>query len=190
MQNDGFGMPSVLYAPLPFAILMTLALGIGGACIGLLPGVNTFDVTLSGAGAPWIGLIVVVGIAGVWYAVLLHRGYTLPWLAGIIAVSVGLALLVNALVLNTLAPELPDTTIGALGMGWLLGAVLGFIGLLGKQFVSSTLLSTLMGAFIGGLGGMIISFEGLLIMGVMYGAIGTLAGGTAALIKSRILKLF
>ncbi|MBN2471992.1 MAG: hypothetical protein JXN59_14825 [Anaerolineae bacterium] len=182
-QRNDFGLPDFLYAPLPFAVLLVLALGAGSAFLGLYPGVNTHDVTLSGAGAPWIGLLVLVAFAALWYRAILHRGYSLPWMAGIVVLAIGLALAVNALALDVLLPDYPDALIGGLGMVALLGGLLLLMGFLFEGFVLCVLMGTLMGIFVGVLAGFALGFEYVLMMVAIYGPIGALLGSIGGLLR-------
>ncbi len=178
-----FGLPGVLGGPWPVTILLVLALGVGSAVIGLIPGVNTHDVTLSGAGAPWIGLVVLLAVAAVWYWRELRHGYPLPWMAIIVAAAVVLALLVNTLALDTLAVEQPDAFIGGMGLGWLMGGLLFLMGFLFEGFALSLLMGVLMGVFLGVLAGFVISFDAVLIMVGIYAPLGVLAGGLAGILR-------
>lgn len=178
-----FGLPGALAEPLLVMVLLVLSLGVGSAAIGLLPGVDTHAVTLSGAGAPWIGLVVLGIVAALWYGRELRRAFSLPWMAGIAAAAVVLALLANSLALDSLAVDQPDALIGSLGMGWLLGGLLLLMGFLFEGFTVSLLMGVLMGILLGVLLGFVISFDAVLIMVGIYGPLGGLAGGLAGTLR-------
>jgi hypothetical protein len=182
-QRNAFGLPDSLYAPVPFAVVLVVALGAGSGFLGLYPGVNTHTATLSGEGAPWIGLIVLLAVAGLWYWRVLHNGYALQAMALIVAGAVIVDLLVNSLALDVLATEEPDAFIGGLGLALLLGGLLLFLGLLFEGFVPSVLMGALMGLFLGGLAGFPVGLTAMLIMAVIYGPIGALAAGFGGLLR-------
>jgi hypothetical protein len=130
---------------------------VGSSFIGLFPGVNTRSATLSGAGAPWIGLIVLLAIAGVWYWRELHNGYSPLGMGVIVACAVAIALLVNTLSLQVLVVRQPDAFIGGLGLGLLFGGLLFLMGFLFKGFMLSVYMGAIMGLFLGGLAGFVIN---------------------------------
>ncbi|MCA9909358.1 MAG: hypothetical protein KC519_11965 [Anaerolineae bacterium] len=182
-QRNDFGLPDSLYAPLPLALVLILALGVGSSFIGLLPGVDTQTATLSGAGAPWIGLGVLLVSAGVLYGRVLHNGYAPLWMAVIVACAVVIALLINTLALDVLVVEYPDAFIGGLGLGWLFGGLLILAGFLFDGFVLSVLMGVVMGLLLGGLAGLPIGFEAMVLLMFVYGPIGALAGGLAGMLR-------
>jgi len=186
-QND-FGLPDAVYAPLPFAVVLVLALGVGSSFIGLFPGVDTHTATLSGLGAPWIGLLVLLAVAGLWYWRVLHKGYAPSGMAIITLCALVIALLVNTLALDVLAVEYPDAFIGGLGLGLLFGGLLLLIGFLFEKFVLSVLMGLLMGLFLGVLAGFAIGFEAILLLIFIYGPIGALAGGLAGMLRPMLVR--
>lgn len=188
-QRNTFGLPDRLYSPLPFAATAATALGMGGGFLGLLPGVNTQQATLSGQGAPWIGLMIVMIVAGLWTGHALRHGYSPLGLAIIVALALVFALGITALSLDILVVDMPDAFIGGLGLAFLFGPLLLAIGLLFDGFVLSIYMSAFMGALLGGLAGFPVSLSGLLLMAVIHAAIGGLAGGLAAIIRSGIRQL-
>lgn len=190
-QRNDFGLPNALYAPGPVAVMLVLGLGVGSGFLGLFPGANTHEMTLSGVGAPWIGLVILLAIAGLWYWQVFHNGYSRLAMGAIVGVACVVAVLISTLTLDVLVDENPDAVVGALGaMGWIIGALLLMMGLLFEWFIVSLLMGALMGLLIGllvsfGLGGSYIP-----IMMVVYGSIGILAGGLGGLLRPVLLRAF
>jgi len=185
-QRDDFGLPGALYAPLPVAILLVIALGLGCAFVGLFPGVDTRDVTLSGAGAPWIGLLVLSVVSMFWQLTTLKYAFSSLWVGIMLAVSVVLVVGVSLISVNVLAEEWPDPFIGGMGILWLLGGLLLLMGFLFDGFLLSLLMGAMMGAFLGVMSAFVISFEAVLIMVAIYLPVGALAGGIAGALKPLI----
>lgn len=188
-QRSTFGLPDRLYSPLPFAAVAVTTLGVGGGLLGLLPGVNTQEATLSDWGAPWIGLMIVLIVSGVWTGHALRHGYSPLSLAIIVAFALVLAVGINSLSLDVLVEAMPDTFIGGLGLSFVFGPLLLAIGLIFDGFILSVYMGTFMGVLLGGLAGFPISFSSLMLMAVMYGTIGGLAGGLAAVVRSQVKRL-
>lgn len=188
-QRNTFGLPDRLYSPLPFAVIAITTLGVGGGFLGLLPGVNTQEAALSDRGAPWIGLIIVLIVAGVWIGHALRHGYAPLSLAIIVALAWVLALGITRLSLDVLVEAMPDAFIGGLGLAFLFGPLLLAVSLIFDGFILSVTMGTVMGALLGGLAGFPISFSSLLLMAAIHGTIGGLAGGMAAVLRSGIRRL-
>lgn len=188
-QRNNFGLPDALYAPLPFGVLLAAALGAGCAFIGLYPGVSTLDATLSGVGAPWIGLGLLLLLAALLYWRALRHAYAPLPLALIVGAALLLDLLVNALALDLLLPEQADALIGGLGLLPMISGLLLLLGLLFEGLVLSTLMGTLMGALLGGLMGFVLSEAALLIMLLIYTPLGALAGLLGGLLRPLLLRL-
>ncbi|MCA9888322.1 MAG: hypothetical protein KC546_08110 [Anaerolineae bacterium] len=189
-QRNSFGLPDALYAPLPIALLLIIGLGIGSSFLGLYPGVDTHEVTLSGAGAPWLGVVILLVIAALWYGVILHRGYSLLMMGLIALIAALLSVAVTQLSLDTLAPEYPDTFIGGLGMVFLIGAVTLLVGFaMEGNFILSLLMGAFMGLFMAILAGFILGFEAILIMMLMYGSTGIIIGGLSGLLRLLYMRL-
>ena len=189
-QRNSFGLPDALYAPLPIALLLIIGLGIGSSFLGLYPGVDTHEVTLSGVGAPWLGVVILLVIAALWYGVILHRGYSLLMMGLIALIAALLSVAVTQLSLDTLAPEYPDTFIGGLGMVFLIGAVTLLVGFaMEGNFILSLLMGAFMGLFMAILAGFILGFEAILIMMLMYGSTGIIIGGLSGLLRLLYMRL-
>ncbi|MBL8134812.1 MAG: hypothetical protein JNL42_23330 [Anaerolineae bacterium] len=188
-QQNTFGLPKSLYAPLPFAVVTVIGLGAGGGFLGLVPGVNTLEATLSGVGAPWIGLAVVGLVAGLWYWRALRHAYAAVWMVAMTGLAGGIAVLVSTLVLDVLVVELPDAVIGGLGLAFLFVPLLLALSLLLDGFVLSVYVSTFMGGFIGGMAGFPIDFGVLLLFIFVYAPIGALVGGIGGILRPLIRRL-
>lgn len=178
-QQNTFGLPNRLYAPLPFAVVVVAGMGIGSGFLGLL----------SGVGAPWIGLVVLALTAGLWYWRVLHKGYSAVWMIVMIAPAAVFAVLVSTLTLDVLVVELPDAVIGGLGLAFLFVPLLLALSLLLDGFVLSVYVSTFMGGFIGGMAGFPIDFGVLLLFIFVYAPIGALVGGIGGILRLLIRRL-
>jgi hypothetical protein len=189
-QRNVLSLPRFINAPLAIAVLLVLGLGAGSCFLGLLPGVNTHEVTLSGAGTPWIGLVILLVVAALWYWRILHNGYSLLAMGGIVALAIVIALLLNGFALNTLAPQNPDATIGGLGIGWLFGGLLLATGFTNEGFILSLLMGAFMGVFLGVLSSFMFGFEYILIFVLIYGPIGILAGGIGGVLRPIVQRAF
>ncbi|MCA9884147.1 MAG: hypothetical protein KC708_14285 [Anaerolineae bacterium] len=189
-QRNSFGLPDALYAPLPIALLLIIGLGIGSSFLGLYPGVDTHEVTLSGVGAPWLGVVILLVIAALWYGVILHRGYSLLMMGLITLIAALLSVAVTQLSLDTLAPEYPDAFIGGLGLALLMGAVLVLMGLVMEDsFILSLLIGGAIGLLMAVLAGFVISFDAILIMILIYGPLGIIGGGIGGLLRLLYMRL-
>ncbi len=188
-ERRKFDLPGFLYHPLLFAVILVAVLGAGSGFIGLLPGVDTHRATLSGVGAPWLGLVTLVGIAALWYWQALHNGYPLPWMAAIVVAAAAVLLLITDLALKELAVTQTDTFIGGLGTGLLMGGLGLLMGLALDGLLLGILLGLLMGVVIGVLLGLPLDFEAILIMALINSTIMALTAGIGGMLHPFIKKL-
>lgn len=184
-------MGGFLCAPLPFAIAFVVVFGFGSAFIGLMPGADTLNVELSGVGTPWIGLVVLFGVAALWYWRVLRHGYPLLVMGVMTAIAVVIELVITDFSLNVLVVDQTEPLIAALGaMGWLMLGLLGFMGLIAKGLVDGVFIGLMMGIFMGLLAGFPLSIEAMVLMTAIYCSAGGLVAGTVSGVLRPMVKAF
>ncbi len=188
-QRGRMDFGKALATPIPLAIVLILVLGLGSALFGLMPGLDTHRVALSGAGAPWIGLLILAAVAAIWYAAELRHAYPFPIFAGVVILAAGLAVGFTALILDVLVVDWTEVTVAALGISLLISVIFGLLSLLFEGFVWRLALGIMMGGMIGLMAGIFDSLEAAFLMTLVCLPGAPLVGGTVGLLHGPILAL-